>query len=222
MPLPLKFIFVDFDNRNWHASKLITLTKVLSWTRRCSTILIFVGDIFRGTIHNSIGNSLPHIWSALASIEQFDASLVRKNFFFNFSPITIAFYQQQDVLKCDKIRLQFWSSTSIKAAATLIKSAVKLKQHEKWVQNGREGISRKWFYSLPAGFVVILSCLAAAAIANPAQNSVEYLSNGLCRVNCRPTRPGWPVNNNECPPTNCPPPIIDNNCKVYESWLSYF
>lgn len=139
VPLPLKIIFADFDNRNWHASNSITLTKVLNWTRRCNTILIFVGDILRGTTHNdNNGNSLSHIWSALASIRQFDASLVRKNFYFNFSPMTVAFYQQQDVFKCDKIPLQFWSLTSIKAAATLIKSAVKLKQHERWVQNGRE------------------------------------------------------------------------------------
>lgn len=107
-------------------------------------------------------------------IEQFDASLVLKNFYFNFSPITVAFYQQQDVLKCDKIPLQFWSSTSIKAAATLIKSAVKLKQHEKWVQNGREW--HQWKMNL------ISLCRLCSHSQLPSSGCNRQPSSKLCRI----------------------------------------
>jgi len=61
-------------------------------------------------------------------------------------------------------------------------------------------------------FLVILSCLAAVSLANPAPGILVEFRNGVtqCRINCARNRlnPTW----GDCPPVDCGPPMRHPTC----------
>jgi len=61
-------------------------------------------------------------------------------------------------------------------------------------------------------FLIILSCLAAVSLANPAQEIVVEYRNGVaqCRINCHRNR--WQPTWGDCPPVDCGPAIRDEFC----------
>jgi len=65
-------------------------------------------------------------------------------------------------------------------------------------------------------FLIILSCVAAASFANPAQEIVVEYRNGVaqCRINCNRNRslPTWLPTWGDCPPVNCGPVVRDGIC----------